>query len=558
MDPRPADDAFPLPATPADAVDAEIADHLATAAAQLQAQGTPPEAAQRAAQEKFGDVASIRRHCYWIDHGETLMFRTAVLVLLVGMSLGLTVAAVGTWRSQSHLAEQVTALTEQIKLLAENQRAAPPPTPPAPSEPKPQEIAGRVYDGSPERPVAGKELIVVNVKDASIVRRVRSDAQGQYRSGPLPDGDYALVAALESKTPPSYLYSQSQPIYVYPGMGPSHFDFDVAYHAGRLRLTTSRPLPRRQVAGKYTIDSRLMVSVTVPRISSDFWTSDQKTPEDWPLYLRNLRFTSGRSGDAVRLPGSSFKFYELLSPSDLEADWSQTRFADAVGLVPVGEVTVQAALLVDVLPAEELPAITIRRGQAGRSGLSRALGGGSRTTESPREQLAIQWQFKDWLPLYSASNIGPRALDQPSWNTEDDDFFWLTKGLGKRWLEHLLRKPDVEVVPEPFLVSSYWLNLGAEATRVPIRDGRTTRVRVEIPDDVEDTLQQFVESVTDPAAFAQRTLGERLRGVIQSSRTLQDRVEEEEQRIRAEIQSGTNPFFRPVTLIVDGTDDGAP
>ena len=303
----------------------------------------------------------------------------------------------------------MTALAEQIKLLAENQRAAPPPAPPAPSEPKPQEIAGRLYDGSPERPVAGKELIVVNVQDGSIVRRVRSDAQGQYRSGSLPDGDYTLVAALESKTAPNYPYAQFQPIYVYPGMGPTHFDFDVAYHAGRVRLTTSRPLPRRQVAGKYTIDSRLMVSVTVPRIWSDFWTSDQKTPEDWPLYLRNLRFTSGRSGDAVRLPGGIFRFYELLSPSDLEADWSQTRFADAVGLVPVGEVTVKAALLVDVLPAEELPVITIRRGQAGRSGLSTVLGGGSRTTESLREQLAKRWQFKEWVPLYSPSNIGPRA-----------------------------------------------------------------------------------------------------------------------------------------------------
>jgi hypothetical protein len=388
---------------------------------------------------------------------------------------------------------------------------------------------------------------------------VRSDAQGQYRSGPLPDGDYALVAALESKTPPSYLYAQSQPIYVYPGMGPSHFDFDVAYHAGRLRLTTSRPLPRRQVAGKYTIDSRLMVSVTVPRISSDFRTSDQKTPEDWPLYLRNLRFTSGRSGDAVRLPRgvSGFGFYELLSLSDLEADWSQTRFADAIGLMPVGEVTVKAALLVDVLPAKELPLITLRE----RPGLGMPAASlsveGSGTAKFAREQTMNQWESIVLYAVFeSPSNIGPRALEKRLWSTQDDDFFWLTKGLGKRWLEHLQRKPDEDVLPEPFLVSSYWLDLGAEATRVPIRDGRTTRVRVEIPDDVEDALQQFVESVTDPAAFAQRMLGERLR-VVQSSRTLEDRVEED-QRILAEIQSGTNPFFRPVTLIVDGTDDGAP
>jgi len=542
--PHAADDAPRVPASSADAIDAEIADHLASAVAQFQAQGAPPAAAERTAHDRFGDVTAIRRRCYWIHEGESLMFRTAVLVLLVGLSLGLTVAAVGTWRSQSRLTEQVTALTEQLKLLAENQRAA---VPPAPAEPKPLEIVGRVYAGSPEQPVAGKELVIVSVKDGNIIRRVLSDAQGNYRSGPLADGDYSLVAALESNTPPFHPYAQSQPIYVYPGVGATKFDFDVAYHAGRLRLTTSRPLPRREVAGKYTIDSRLMVMVEIPRMRGSLWTSNLTVPDRWPLFTRNLYVGSGSLGWSRRSSSQSpytIEFLELLSPSDLDADWSQTRFADAVGLMPAGEVTVLAGLLVDVVPMGDRP--TIAMPNPNRGG-----GPGGPWSFDPADNRKLR---QKWLtvPNRMAPAVGgllhPRALEKPTLTTEDDDFFWFTKGLGKRWLEHLQRKPDEEVLPAPFLVWSWWVDIGAEAAPVPVTDGQTTRVRVEIPDDVEDKLQQFVESATDPAAFSQRTLGEDVNTVGNRG--------DQRQQTSAEIQSGTSPFFRKVTLTVEGTDKG--
>lgn len=122
-----------VPRTSQDAIDAEIADHLASAAQRLAAQGTPPEAAQLAAHQQFGDVDAIRRRCFWIQEGKSIIFRTTVLVLLIGLSVGLTVTAIGTWQTQSRLVEQVTALTEQLKLLAENQQAAAPHRPPSPS-----------------------------------------------------------------------------------------------------------------------------------------------------------------------------------------------------------------------------------------------------------------------------------------------------------------------------------------------------------------------------------------------------------------------------------------
>jgi hypothetical protein len=527
-----------VPPTSADAIDAEIADHLASTAERLAAHGAPPEAARQAAHQHFGDVPSIRRRCYWIREGESLMFRTAVLVLLVGLSLGLTVTAIGTWQTQSCLAEQVTALTEQLKLLAENQRAA---APPPAAEPKPLEIVGRVFARSPDQPVAGKEVLIVSVKDGNIIRRVLSDAQGNYRSGPLADGDYALVATLESKSPPYHPYVQSQPIYVYPGVGATNFDFDVAYHAGRVRLTTSRPLPRREVAGKYTIDSRLMVKVTVPRMHTYLWTSNLKIPERWPLHTRIISAFPGpgRGGYPMSREGA-VEFVELLSSSDLDSDWSQTRFTDSIGLVPPGDVEIHVALLVDVLPVADQHTITLRNGRFGPSGVISP----SDRSGTARKVLQTWERITTQPPLSSSGQHLPRSLDKPTWSTADDDFFWLTKGLGKRWLEHLQRKPDEEALPAPFLVSSSWLGIGAEARPVPVTDGQETRVRVEIPDDVEDKLQQFVESVTDPEAFAKRTLGE--------SDILVGNFRSNQEQPSVELQSGTSPFFRQVTLTVQG------
>src|SRR5438045_1954912 len=74
-------------------IQAEIDDHLATAAEQLQSQGIATQEALQKSQQKFGDAAAISRRCYWIKQGDALMFRTAVILLLfiLCLSLGATV-----------------------------------------------------------------------------------------------------------------------------------------------------------------------------------------------------------------------------------------------------------------------------------------------------------------------------------------------------------------------------------------------------------------------------------------------------------------------------------
>src|SRR4051794_21930717 len=90
-------------------IQAEIADHLATAAEQLQSQGLGADLARQKSQEQFGDVAAATRRCYWIKQGDALMFRTAVIVLLAILCLALGFTTFSSVRSQRHMAEQMAA-----------------------------------------------------------------------------------------------------------------------------------------------------------------------------------------------------------------------------------------------------------------------------------------------------------------------------------------------------------------------------------------------------------------------------------------------------------------
>src|SRR5262245_23931133 len=151
-------------------IQAEIHDHLATAAEQLQSQGATSAEAHAQPQQKFGNAAAISRRCYWIKQGDALMFRTAVILLLSLLCLAFGATVFSTWRSQRQTAEQMAALAEQLKLLAEQQRAAAAPTPS--TEPKPLEITGQVFIGSPDKPSACTEVMICRVSDGEVVRRV--------------------------------------------------------------------------------------------------------------------------------------------------------------------------------------------------------------------------------------------------------------------------------------------------------------------------------------------------------------------------------------------------
>src|SRR5258707_15214770 len=98
----------PAPADPlATEIEAEIADHLATAAERLEAHGVSSRDDRQKSQDRFGDAIVIGRRCYWIKQGDTLMFRGALLILLTVLSIGLAIAVLVSWQSQSGMAEQM-------------------------------------------------------------------------------------------------------------------------------------------------------------------------------------------------------------------------------------------------------------------------------------------------------------------------------------------------------------------------------------------------------------------------------------------------------------------
>src|SRR4051812_19682837 len=98
-------------------IDAEIADHLASAAANLQRQGCPPPEAQRRAGERFGDVEFVRSRLWWIDEGEKVMWRALGVSLLVIVSFGLIALAYGGWRMQRSMDDRLIQLTDQLEAL---------------------------------------------------------------------------------------------------------------------------------------------------------------------------------------------------------------------------------------------------------------------------------------------------------------------------------------------------------------------------------------------------------------------------------------------------------
>src|SRR6266850_1710062 len=97
----------PSPDPIAAEIRAEINDHLATTAEQLESQGLAADVAQQKSQEKFGDPATITRRCYWIKQGDALMFRAAVIVLLAILCVALGFTTFSGVRSQRRMAEQM-------------------------------------------------------------------------------------------------------------------------------------------------------------------------------------------------------------------------------------------------------------------------------------------------------------------------------------------------------------------------------------------------------------------------------------------------------------------
>jgi hypothetical protein len=147
-----------------------------------------------------------------------------------------------------------------------------------------------------------------------------------------------------------------------------------------------------------------------------------------------------------------------------------------------------------------------------------------------------------WRPLslegYRTDRGGRLLVD-----VDKDSFLWLTKGLGIIWQTHLQGPEEVKEMPPPHPIDPGWLVLDADSPII-LQSGQTTRLRIEIPEDLESRIQQLVESTTDPAEFAKATLSAR--------RPLVPHLEPQ-----AAVERGTpetSPFFRETKITVLGTE----
>jgi hypothetical protein len=522
-------------------IEAELADHLATAAEQLQSQGLPADQAQQKSQEKFGDAAAIVRRCYWIKQGDYVMFRTAVIALLGMFCLALAFSTYSSWRSQRQMADQMTALAERLQALSDQQKAVA--IVPAPAEPKPLEITGHAFIGAPDKPAANINLTIIDVKDGSHVRRIATDSDGRFHSGALGGGDYALLAEFEgserNERPVQRIprWVQSAPIGVYPGVPVPMQPFDVAQHLAAIAIETSRPLPKTTVDNRYTIETRLMIKVYSSQDRPDPWLASMQPPLDWPVYLQRDQPSDGYGSGSGRGRGFIGKsspysrggreFFDLLSNDDL-AKLGESTFGSNASRLPAGKIEVATAVLADIYPVRYQPPEIPKRDS--RTPV---------TAENRAEyEASMAWQNLSISP----APMGLRRdgkVGAMQYRADDDRFDWMTKGLGRIWLTHL-GGPAEEAKPRlPYLISSQWLQAKSV---IDIASGETARLRVTIPDDLESRVRNLVNSTTDPAEFAKSTL-------VKGSERYWPNAPKAESLESGDLS--TSPFFRQVEVVLN-------
>src|SRR5205085_12273554 len=95
------------------------------------------------------------------------------------------------WSSQRQMAEHMALLAEQLKAVADQQKATVSSPPPATAAKAP-EINGVVVHGS--QAAAVTEVLICRTGDGEIVRRLWTGDIGEVNSGPLPVGDYSVIA----------------------------------------------------------------------------------------------------------------------------------------------------------------------------------------------------------------------------------------------------------------------------------------------------------------------------------------------------------------------------
>jgi hypothetical protein len=356
------------------------------------------------------------------------------------------------------MAEQMGALAEQLRAVAESQRAAP--TPVVVPETKPLEIAGKVYLGSPEKPAANTEVMICRVGDGEIVRRISTDQSGGYRSGPLAEGDYTVLAKEPKDAPPPRVGFQSAPIYLYPGTAVASVDFDVGQPKAQVAVSVSDRLPKLEVEGKYVIDSRLYFRVEPLGVRPTRWTARSPMPERWPLYISSPEASLDPAADKSR-SGRDLRSYTVLSDGALSSDSPPVSFLGSGDLLTAGPYRVTASVAADIKPDGE--SNDVRSPFASSSG-----------------DQTMPWMSNEWV---------------------------FGSYMGNLWQYKLLRQQDARMA-RPFLGNSVSSSTSA-STVIQLSGGMLTRLRVEIPSDVVSRIQGLVDTITDANQFAAAVKKER-------------------------------------------------
>ena len=446
------DESLPIPpsdrAQSRDEIAAEIVDHLAAAEAELTKRGVAAEEARFAARKKFGDVEKIQKTCYWIQNGETIMLRWTLVALASVLCVLLGLSVLGNWRTQSQLAEQVGKLSDELKAMAAAKQTPPP-------VPQPPEITGVIYEGSKEKPLAGRRVAILRA-DGTVVRRTSCDENGVFRSGPLEPGDYCVTTPLTGG--PRILadwVAQSKPIFLHSASGSFPLDLDAAYHAGGVKLIANRPLPDVRKDGSYLIKSRLSAVVDTPRRWRHLWTPKQDAPEVWPLYCQPTETVNPIQGD-VKTTRASLVLDQEKSTKIMEA--SET------GRFPIGKAEITIALVLTVLPIDESGNVVLSN-----------------------RYFQMLPRVREGVPNYHA-----KPFNSVAWSKLDDDAAWSSISDSKPWFDHLAGgKSYSRSGPESPLHQE-----------IEIREGEFTTLQVEIPESVEAEIQKAVDETTDVQKLA--------------------------------------------------------